>query len=142
MFALFEKFLRPTDVPPDRPPPVLVGRRGLLRFYLHFIVQVRGLLVLLFVAGLLVALLDVTIPAMIGRVVTLASTAAPAAIFAEHGRELLLMAAVMLILRPAALFLRSLTTNQAINAGMTNMIRWQSHWQRRKGRQEGKVFFF
>ena len=123
MFALFEKFLRPTDVPPDRPPPVLVGRRGLLRFYLHFIVQVRGLLVLLFVAGLLVALLDVTIPAMIGR-------------------ELLLMAAVMLILRPAALFLRSLTTNQAINAGMTNMIRWQSHWQRRKGRQEGKVFFF
>ena len=123
MFAPFEKFLRPTDVPPDRPPPVLVGWRGLLRFYLHFIVQVRGLLVLLFVAGLLVALLDVTIPAMIGR-------------------ELLLMAAVMLILRPAALFLRSLTTNQAINAGMTNMIRWQSHWQRRKGRQEGKVFFF
>jgi ATP-binding cassette subfamily B multidrug efflux pump len=128
MFALFEKLLRPTDVPPDRPPPVMEGRRGLLRFYLHFIGQVRGLLALLFVAGLIVALLDVTIPAMIGRVVTLASTVAPAVIFSEYGHELLLMAAVMLILRPSALFLRSLTTNQAINAGMTNLIRWQSHW--------------
>ena len=125
---MFEKLLRPTDMPPDRAPPVLEGRRGLLRFYVHFVGQVRGLLVLLFVAGLIVALLDVTIPLMIGRVVTLASTVAPEGLFAAHADELLLMAAVMLLLRPAALLLRSLTTNQAINAGMTNMIRWQSHW--------------
>ncbi|MCX7379976.1 MAG: ABC transporter ATP-binding protein, partial [Alphaproteobacteria bacterium] len=128
MFAFFERLLRPTDVAPDRPPPVLAGRRGLLRFYLHFIGQVRGLLALLFVAGLLVALLDVTIPTMIGRVVTLASTETPAAIFSGHWHELAMMAAVMLVLRPAALFLRALTTNQAINAGMTNLVRWQSHW--------------
>ncbi len=128
MFAFFETLLRPTDVPPDRPPPVLAGRRGLLRFYAHFIGQVRGLLALLFVAGLLVALLDVTIPTMIGRVVTLAGTESPAAIFSGHWHELAMMAAVMLVLRPAALFLRALTTNQAINAGMTNLIRWQSHW--------------
>ncbi len=128
MFALFEKLLRPTDVPPDRPPPALAGRRGLLRFYLHFVGQVRWLLALLFAAGLLVALLDVTIPTMIGRVVTLASTVAPAELFARHWHELAVMAAIMLVLRPAALFLRSLTTNQAINAGMTNLIRWQSHW--------------
>ena len=74
MFGYFERMLRPTDVPPDRPPPVLAGRRGLLRFYGHFVGQVRGLLALLFVAGLMVALVDVTIPTMIGRVVTLAST--------------------------------------------------------------------
>ena len=120
--------LRPTDVPPDRPPPVLAGRRGLLRFYGHFVGQVRGLLALLFVAGLMVALVDVTIPTMIGRVVTLASTEAPEAVFAAHWHELLGMAAVMLVLRPATLLLRALATNQAINAGMTNLIRWQSHW--------------
>jgi ATP-binding cassette subfamily B multidrug efflux pump len=128
MFAIFERLLRPTDVPPDRAPPVLAGRRGLLRFYLHFIGQVRWLLALLFVAGLLVALLDVTIPTMIGRVVTLAGSETPATLFSGHWHELALMAAVMLLMRPAALFLRSLTTNQAINAGMTNMIRWQNHW--------------
>ncbi len=128
MFAFFEKLLRPTDVPPERPPPVLAGRRGLLRFYLHFMDQARGLLVLLFFAGMLVALLDVTIPTMIGHVVTLVSTATPETILAEHWHVLALMALVMLVLRPAALLLRVLTTNQAINAGMTNLIRWQSHW--------------
>jgi len=128
MFAFFERLLVPTEVSPETPPPVLAGRRGLLRFYLHFIRQVRGLIALLFVAGLMVALLDVTIPAMIGRVVSLVSTAAPGAILVDHWHELLGMAGVMLVLRPAALLLRVLTTNQAINAGMTNLIRWQSHW--------------
>ena len=128
MFAFFENLLRPTDIPPDRAPPVLAGRRGLLRFYMHFIAQVRGLLVMLFFAGMLVALLDVTIPAMIGRVVTLVSTADPVTILALYWHELLFMALVMLVLRPASLLLRVLVTNQAINAGMTNMIRWQSHW--------------
>ena len=44
MFAAFENLLRPTEIPPHRPPPVLEGRHGLLRFYAHFIAQVRGLL--------------------------------------------------------------------------------------------------
>jgi ATP-binding cassette subfamily B multidrug efflux pump len=107
---------------------VLSGRQGLLKFYLHFIGQVRGLLVGLFCAGLLVALMDVTIPIMIGRVVELVGTAGPQEIFERHWHELALMAAVMLVLRPGALLLRVLVTNQAINAGMTNLIRWQSHW--------------
>ena len=128
MFAFFENLLRPTDVSPETPPPALAGRRGLLRFYLHFVGQVRGLLVLLFFAGMLVALMDVTIPVMIGRVVGFATDAAPATVFADHWHEMLGMAAVMLVFRPAALLLRVLTTNQTINAGMTNMIRWQSHW--------------
>ena len=118
MFAFFESLLRPTDIPPDRAPPVLAGRRGLLRFYLHFIGQVRGLLVLLFFAGMLVALLDVTIPTMIGRVVTLVSTATPATIFESHWHELLIMAGVMLVLRPASLLLRVLTLRPIVNSRM------------------------
>ena len=47
---------------------------------------------------------------------------------AEHWRELVGMAVVLLVLRPAAILLRVLVTNQAINAGMTNLIRWQNHW--------------
>ncbi len=127
MFRFFENLLRPTEVSPEV-PPTESGRQGLVRFYLHFIRQVRGLLVALFFAGLLVALMDVTIPVMIGRVVELVGRAEPAVIFRDHWHEMLGMAAVMLVLRPAALLLRVLITNQAVNAGMTNLVRWQSHW--------------
>ena len=38
------------------------------------------------------------------------------------------MAGVLLVLRPAALLAQNLVTNQAIDPGLTNLIRWQNHW--------------
>ena len=38
------------------------------------------------------------------------------------------MAAVLLICAGLALLLQDLVTNQAINPGLTNLVRWQSHW--------------
>ena len=128
MFKWFENLLRPTEMAPDVAPPVLSGRQGLVAFYLHFVAQTRGLLVALFFAGLLVALLDVTIPVMIGRVVELVGRSAPGDILADHWHELLAMAVVMVVLRPAALMLRVLITNQAIASGLMNLVRWQNHW--------------
>ena len=128
MFQWFENLLRPTEMAPDAPPPVLGGRQGLARFYLHFVAQARGLLVALFCAGLLVALLDVTIPVMIGRVVELVGHTTPAEIFTGYWHELVGMAVVLLVLRPAALLLRVLITNQAIASGLMNLVRWQNHW--------------
>ena len=66
MFGLFERLLKPTELPEHpEPPPGLIG------FYWHFAKQAKGLLIGLFVAGFLVALLDSMIPVFIGRVVTL-----------------------------------------------------------------------
>ena len=128
MFRYFENLLRPTEVAPDAAPPVQAGRQGLVAFYLHFIRQVRGLLAALFCAGLLVALLDITIPVMIGRVVELVGHVPPEAIFRDHWHELAGMAVVMVVLRPASLLLRVLITNQAIASGLMNLVRWQNHW--------------
>ncbi|MCW3476699.1 ABC transporter ATP-binding protein [Limobrevibacterium gyesilva] len=128
MFTFFENLLRPTEISPEAPPPALDEKRGLLRFYWHFARQVRGLIVALFAAGLAVALLDATIPVFIGHVVTLVSTHRPETLLAEQWKQLLGMAALLLVARPAALLLQNLITNQAIAAGMTNMVRWQSHW--------------
>jgi ATP-binding cassette subfamily B multidrug efflux pump len=41
---------------------------------------------------------------------------------------LLAMAAVLVVLRPAALTLQNIMANQAIAANVANLIRWQSHW--------------
>ena len=58
MFRHFEVLLRPTEVAPDAPPPHIDTPWALIRFYWHFIRQVRPLIALLFCTGLVVALLE------------------------------------------------------------------------------------
>ena len=128
MLRFFERLLLPTAPPPDTPPPEADSARALPRFYWHFVRQAPGLVAGLFAVGLCVALLDTTIPVFIGRVAALVATHSPATLFGDAGGQLLAMAAVLLVLRPAALLVQFLVTNQAIAPGMTNLVRWQSHW--------------
>ena len=122
VFRFFESLLEPTALPPETPPPA-----GLAAFYWHHARQARGLVLALFAAGSAVAVLDTLIPVFIGRVVTIISHNRPDAL--HHAvPQLLGMAAVLLLARPSALLLQNLITNQAIAAGLSNMVRWQSHW--------------
>src|SRR5438552_1575094 len=123
MFSLFERLLKPT-LPPEHPEPPA----GLIGFYWHYARQAKGLFIGLFVAGFFVALLDSMIPVFIGRVVTLITATRPEELFAEYGTILMLMAFVLLVLRPLALTSQNIMANQAIAANVGNMIRWQSHW--------------
>jgi len=123
LFRLFEKLVDPTAQPDDTAPPP-----GLAAFYWHHARQVRHLVVALFMAGSVVALLDTTIPVFIGRLVSLASTHAPDALFRDAWPQLAGMAAVLLLARPLAIACQQLLTNQAINPGFTNLVRWQNHW--------------
>ncbi|HEX3350129.1 MAG TPA: ABC transporter ATP-binding protein [Acetobacteraceae bacterium] len=127
MFQRFENLIRPTEMAATV-PPTRDEARGLLRFYWHYARQVRGLIGALFVAGMIVAAFDAMIPVIIGRIVTLVSKHDPGTLFRDVWPQLLGMAAFLLILRPGALFTQNLITNQAIAAGMTNLVRWQSHW--------------
>jgi ATP-binding cassette, subfamily B, multidrug efflux pump len=123
LFAFFEHLLEPTAKSGDAPPP-----SGLAAFYWHYAKQARRLVVALFIAGFIVALLDATIPVFIGQVVTLVSSHSPGQLLHDSWHKLLGMALVLLIVRPCALLAQALITNQAIAPGLTNLIRWQSHW--------------
>ncbi len=129
MFSLFERLLRPTAAPPDAAPPALGSPRALLRFYWHYARQARWLLAGLFVTGFSVAFLDSMIPVFIGRIVSLTSTVAPEQLLRQAGWSLAGMAAVLLLARPSAILMQSLITNQAVAPGLTNLVRWQAHWQ-------------
>jgi ATP-binding cassette, subfamily B, multidrug efflux pump len=123
MLTWFERLFEPTSRTPSEPPA-----GGLGAFYWHYLRQVRWLIVALFATGLLVAILDVAIPVFIGRVVTLVSRYTPRELLPQAGAQLLLMAAFFLVGRPVALLAQYIVTNQIINPGVTNMIRWQTHW--------------
>src|SRR3954454_2311760 len=123
MFALFERLRKPTAVTtaPEAPP-------GLLAFYWHFARQAKLLFVALFAAGFFHAILDTTIPIFFGKVVTLVTNSTPQTLFTDHGRLLVTMALVLLVVRPAVLTTQNLLANQAIAANVSNRIRWQNHW--------------
>ncbi|MDE2082694.1 MAG: ABC transporter ATP-binding protein [Burkholderiales bacterium] len=122
MFAFFERRIRPTAHPGTAPPPQL------LAFYWHYVRQAKGLFGAMFVTGVMVALVDTLIPQFIGRLVTLMQAADRATAFAQALPMLLGMAATVLLLRPLALVCDSLVRNNAVVPGVTNLIRWQSHW--------------
>src|SRR5215469_13369818 len=107
MFRFFEHLLEPTEKPPDAPPPELGSPNALVRFYWHFVRQIPGLLIALFVTGFVVALLDAAIPVFIGRIVTLVTSQSPDMIWAIAGRQLIGMAVLLLVLRPVAHFMSS-----------------------------------
>ncbi len=123
IFRFFENLLEPTAIPADTAPPSAFGA-----FYWHHARQIRRLIVALFAAGFVVAVLDTTIPVFFGRVVTLLSRPAALAHWALVWPQLLGMALVLLVARPMAMLLQNLITNQAIIPGFSNLIRWQSHW--------------
>jgi ATP-binding cassette subfamily B multidrug efflux pump len=123
VFSFFENTLKPTEIPEQVEPPA-----GLVAFYWHFARQAKGLFAALFVAGLVVALLDSLIPVFMGRVVALITATAPERLFAESWHILAGMALVLLLVRPLAITLQNLIANQAISANMANLIRWQNHW--------------
>jgi ATP-binding cassette subfamily B multidrug efflux pump len=123
IFGFFESMLKPTALPAETPPP-----DGLGAFYWHFARQAKGLVIALFIVGFTVAAIDTTIPVFIGKVVNLITTTAPGDLLRDHWHQLVGMALVLLVARPAVILTQNLLTNQAIAPGLTNVIRWQSHW--------------
>ena len=134
-FRPFERAIDPV-APPGAPAARLLGvpvpdaapPHSLTGFYLHFARQARALFAALFLAGLVVALLDLLIPLFIGRVIGMLERYGPERIFAEAGGTLAGMAAVLLVCRPLAILCQNLVTQQGIVPGVTSLIRWQSHW--------------
>ena len=123
MFTLFERLLKPTDLPDEAEPPP-----GFIAFFWHFARQAKGLFVALFAAGFVVALLNSTIPVFMGRIITLITATPPDQLFATFWPHLAGMAVVLLIARPIAQASQNLIANQAIAANVSNRIRWQNHW--------------
>ena len=124
MFRLLEKSLLPTSLPEGiraaaRAGGVLLALRA---------PGASGLFIGLFAAGFAVALLDVTIPVFIGKVVTLVTTPSREELLAQVLAAARRHGGVLLIARPAAFTTQHLLMNQAIAANVANRIRWQNHW--------------
>lgn len=122
LYRRFERLIDPFRDVPERMPP-----SDVVRFYVYYLRQVWPVFLALLFVGLIVALIEVALFSYLGRIVDLAQGSAPADFFTVHGRELIWMAVVALILRPVFNGLHDMLVHQSINPSMTNLIRWQNH---------------
>jgi len=109
------------DAPSEAPPS------GVWAFYIYYLRQVWPSFLALLVVGLIASLIEVAMFSFLRRIIDLAQGAPNARIFSEHSGELIWMLVVVLLLRPLFFGLHDLLVHQAINPGMTSMIRWQNH---------------
>lgn len=109
------------DAPSEAPPS------GVWAFYFYYLRQVWPSFLALLVVGLIASLIEVAMFSFLSRIIDLAQGAPSARIFSEHSGELIWMLVVVLLLRPLFFGLHDLLVHQAINPGMTSMIRWQNH---------------
>ena len=121
--ALFQSSIRGTASPGPGSPPA-----GLAAFYWHFVRQTKGWYAAMFAASLGVALLDTVIPLFIGRLVSLMEGADRQAALAREWPLLAGMALLVLLVRPAVILVDIAIRHNALIPGVTNLIRWQSHW--------------
>ncbi|HMN83548.1 MAG TPA: ABC transporter ATP-binding protein [Burkholderiaceae bacterium] len=127
MYRAFESLL-----PDAAPPPQTVRNSGppagLLAFCWHFIGQARGVFAAMLLTSLALALLDTLIPVLIGRLVALVQADDRGRALADSAPMLAAIAVGIVVGRPLMVFADSLLRHCVVTPGVTQMIRWQSHW--------------
>src|SRR5215208_7690596 len=103
-------------------PPASVAR-----FTWHYLRPVRFWLVVLFFVSIAVGLFETSLYLLIGWFVDLLARSTPERLFAEHGTQLALVAALILIVRPILNTSNDIVTNQILVPQTTNMVRWRTH---------------
>ena len=122
MFRKFESLIDVFGAHDESQPPAT-----LIAYYWRYCRQAWPFLAALMASGLFTSLLEVSILRFVGDIVDLLRQTSPQRLLADDGRLFLVMAFVILILRPLAQFVHDLLVQQAIAPGMTNLIRWQTH---------------
>ncbi|MFN4129617.1 MAG: ABC transporter transmembrane domain-containing protein, partial [Paracoccaceae bacterium] len=123
MFSYFERLVDPygpyeqTDTPPRRLWP----------FLKQYITPFRGVFAVTAALSVVSAFADVAMIWYVGRLVDMLATTGPQAVWADHGTEILAVAAAILILRPILLVANVALLHNTILPNFGTMIRWRAH---------------
>ncbi len=122
MFAFFENLIQP--FPPEEPtePP-----EDLYAFCRHYTRGIEPYLFIMAVSASLIALLEVSLFAFLGRLVDWLILSEPATFLAKEGHKLMAWALLVLIGLPLMVLINSLVMHQCLLGNYPMSIRWQAH---------------
>ncbi len=126
MYAFFERLIDPLVAggPAERPPRHTAG------FFARFVGPVSGVVTVALVLGGVAAIAELYLYAYLGRILDWMTDwggGAREGFFAAHGTELVWMAVIVGLVRPAAMLGSRAMINLAIAPGLANATRWQNH---------------
>ena len=123
MFRFFEKLVDPyvDYIETDRPPT------RLWPFLAEYARPFRRVFAATAAMSVVVAAVEVSLIAYLGRVVDLMGRAEPGTFWSEHGFELVIVALLILILRPLLQIFDVALLNNAILPNFGTLIRWRAH---------------
>ncbi len=126
---------RVDSFPASAPAMPQASTWGFIRFYSRPFLP-------LIAAGLLlsvtIAVIEVRIFADVGKLVDMLGAANPATFFADHGSELMIYAALALLIQPSLAMIGDSVENQGLRGNFAMRIRWLSH---RYMLRQSMVFF-
>ncbi|MEG9883209.1 MAG: ABC transporter ATP-binding protein [Hyphomicrobiales bacterium] len=122
MFSWFEQLIDPFRHSQYATPP-----NRIIAFFWHFLRQVWPVLIAVIVVGLADGLIDVQMINYVGHIVDILRQTTPQTLFIDHGREFVVMALVIVLVRPLLGWLHALLVHQSVEANLTNLVRWQTH---------------
>ncbi len=122
MFTLFERLLDPLAPADIESPPQRTAA-----FIRHFLLPIRGLLLVTLLISGVAALSELALYAFLGTIVDWMTETDPQQFLATHGAALIGMAVVVLLVRPiSVLAARGLATLTLV-PGLGNLVRWRNH---------------
>lgn len=122
MFSYFENLIDPlAEVPVQQPP------KGTRDFFYHYLWPIRWLLLVTMVMSSIASIAELMLYVYLGRIVDWMNTTAPQEFFKAHAGELLVMAFVVVIVRPVSMFVARSLITLTLTPGLSNTVRWRNH---------------
>ncbi|MEE9388209.1 MAG: ABC transporter ATP-binding protein [Paracoccaceae bacterium] len=122
MYKLFENLVDPFRAYETGTPPAT-----LWAFYKEQLRPFKRWIPVMFVTGLFVALFEAGMVFYAGRLIDIMDDTGAAGFWDAHGRELLIVALLVLFLRPLLIVVNSLILEQTLVGNMQERVRWRAH---------------
>jgi ATP-binding cassette subfamily B multidrug efflux pump len=122
MFKLFENLVDPFQEYETGTPPAT-----LWAYYQEQLRPFRRWIPLMLLTGLMVSLFEAWMIFYAGRLIDIMTTAGPAAFWQGHKTELLIVALLVMFLRPGLIVLNHLFLEQTLSGNMQERVRWRAH---------------
>ena len=122
MYKLFENLVDPFQNYDSETPPAT-----LLAYYRSQMRPFRRWIPVMALTGLLVALFEAWMIFYAGRLIDIMTTTGAAAFWSTHGTELIIVAALVMVLRPCLIATNHLMLEQTLAGNTQELVRWRSH---------------
>ncbi|WP_346432260.1 hypothetical protein [Breoghania sp. L-A4] len=122
MFTWFERLIRPfSEHTVERPPADVLG------FYVYFLKPIKWVLLVTLAVSLAGAIAEMALFVFVGQLVDMMSAGNRETFFHDHAAALIVMALVVMVLRPVLGVAARGFVNLTLAPGLTSLVRWRTY---------------